>query len=165
MKIWHHRSTTTFSPTLSTATLQTNQLGVSSTEGDVQRLQTNLARSSSSQPTNEIIMGSSQISIGALPRSYDASLLRIHFGRLRIVYEDETPPSYVGRGTVPDGVFSKRIDYQTTYTPQGVKRATLDRQDALLVSFRADTEAHSIACLVSQSQSWQFSLSLNQMTE
>lgn len=115
------RSTTTFSPTLSTATLQTNQLGVPSTEG--------------------------QISIGASPRTYDASLLRIHFGRLRIVYEDETPPSYVGRGTVPEGVFSKELDYKTRYTPKGVKRATLDRQDALLVSFRADTEAHSIACL------------------
>lgn len=113
----------------------------------------------------KLFMGSSQISIGASPRTYDASLLRIHFGRLRIVYEDETPPSYVGRGTVPEGVFSKELDYKTRYTPKGVKRATLDRQDALLVSFRADTEAHSIACLVSHSQSWQFSLSLNSMTD
>ncbi|KAG9002721.1 hypothetical protein FRB90_011322 [Tulasnella sp. 427] len=97
----------------------------------------------------------SQTLSSALLPCYDASGFGIHIGRLRVVYEEKMPPTWIWRGTAPKNAFSKQIP---TYNSSGkitlegstcgIKSVTLNRLDALLVTFRSEEEPHAIACPV-----------------
>ncbi|KAG8947277.1 hypothetical protein FRC04_010853 [Tulasnella sp. 424] len=137
--IW---SATTFSPTLSNATLSANPRLLSAEE-DVQN------GAGSGHPPNEIILGSSHIAAVSSLRSYDPSRLGGYVGRLRIVYEGEIPSAYVWRGKLGSNILYKaNAGYNKyNYCVNTLKCVTPDRQDALIVSFRNDPEAHLITFL------------------